>query len=106
MSLRKAHRTIDAVQRLIPNSLIFILDTIDRSFIYCSEKEHSCMDVILSLDKTKGFDNMSSESGNCVYEEHGRLLHLRKLSNNTFLGFCVQKDQNSIESIEKAAAML
>jgi len=93
---------INALNTIIPDSFIFILDCTDRSFIYKSSDCAAAINEILSLDKSKGIDNLfdSSEYYNSESASHSYMI--KKLSSHTFLGFFVLKEKFSEQSIKDA----
>ncbi|MEP1095064.1 MAG: hypothetical protein ABJG78_08140 [Cyclobacteriaceae bacterium] len=93
---------INALNAIIPDSFIFVLDCTDRSFLYKSSDSKEAIDEILALDQSKGIDNLFDSS---EYYDSESALHtymIKRLSSHTFLGFFVLKEKFSELRIKNA----
>lgn len=89
MVISKVQHIINALEKILPKSFIFVLDTTDRSFIYKSQNRQDCIDKIILLDQTSGIDQLTKNLEFYSCEQDNYTLFLRKLSLNTFLGTCM-----------------
>ncbi len=93
---------IKALNAIIPDSFIFILDSTDRTFIYKSSDCTEAMDEILRLEKEHGIENVVDNKKVYNQESMDHFCMIRQLSGHTFLGFFVLKEKISDFRINKA----
>lgn len=93
---------INALNAIIPDSFIFVMDSTDRSFIYKSSDCLNAVEEIVSLDKKIGMDNLfdTTDYYNSNTSEHFYII--RRMSSHTFLGFFASKHKFSDEKIKNA----
>lgn len=84
---------INALNAIIPDSFIFVLDSTDRSFIYKSSDCLMAIEEILSVDKQVGIENLFKKSSLYDSDNSEHLYMIKKLSSHTFLGFFVIKSK-------------
>lgn len=93
---------INALNAIIPDSFIFVLDSTDRSFIYKSKECGVAVNEIHSLDRNIGIEDLfiNSEYYNSDNESYAYMI--RKVSSHTFLGFFASKEKFSDARIRDA----
>ena len=93
---------IKALDAIIPNSFIFILDGTDRSFVYSSSDCHVGKQEILDLDRIQGIENLMSDKTFYSVENEKHAYMIKKFSNHMFMGFFARKDKFSPNRISSA----
>lgn len=93
---------INALHAIVPDSFIFVLDSIDGSFIYKSSDCSKAIERITSLDRSNAIENLINSTG-VFYEDSDRYsCIIRKLESDAFLGIFVLKEKYSENSIKSA----
>ena len=93
---------INALNAIIPDSFIFILDSTDRSFIYQSSDCPLAVGEILALDQQKGIENIFDVTEFYDTDNSDHFYMIKRISAHTFLGFFVLKEKFSQFRISKA----
>lgn len=93
---------INALNAIIPDSFIFVLDSTDRSFIYQSSDCPLAIDEILLVDKQQGIENLFETSDFYDSDKEDYSYIIKKLSDHTFMGFFVVKENFSDFRIQDA----
>lgn len=92
MVIHDAHKTINALRQALPGSLVFVLDTTDRSFLYKSVSHEECEKAIIGLDKDLGIEILSRDDGYYMRTWGKFMLGFRMISSNTYVGFCMPEE--------------
>lgn len=93
---------IDALNAIIPDSFIFVLDSTDRSFLFQSSDCPIAIQEIFSIDKLEGIESLFQNSDFYDSDTSEHVYMIKKLSSHTFLGFFVLKEKFSMISIKNA----
>ncbi len=93
---------INALNAIIPNSFIFVLDSTDRSFLYKSSDNQSAINEIIELDSTSGIETLFHSSDCIDSNTRDHVYMIRKVGSHTFMGFFVSKGDFSKEQIGRA----
>ncbi|WP_421763253.1 hypothetical protein [Ekhidna sp.] len=92
MIVYSTHQKIDAIRKILPEGFVFVLDTTDRSFIYKSKNDYKSEELVFSIDKFFGIDNLTKNKDFYTHEIENSIVKLLKMAKNTFLGVCVDKE--------------
>ncbi|SNT18400.1 hypothetical protein SAMN05421640_2714 [Ekhidna lutea] len=95
MVIFNTHQKIDALRKIMPGGLIFVLDTTDRSFVYKSMESPNCEQLVFSVDKIYGVDNLTRETDFHSHEDESASIKFQKIGGNTYLGVCAPKEAYS-----------
>lgn len=93
---------IEALNEIIPDSFIFVLDNNDRSFIYKSQECKSSMEEIVLLEKSKGLENLLENSDYYISENEEHAYVIKRIGTQMYMGFFAQKGSFPESSILSA----
>lgn len=97
MVIHDTHQKINMLREMIPGGFVFVLDTTDRSFVFKSGHDLECEQRVISLDRVHGIDTLTKTSDFCSFEDDTSVVKLRRISQNTFIGLCADKENYSTE---------
>ncbi|MEQ9465927.1 MAG: hypothetical protein RLN88_00875 [Ekhidna sp.] len=97
MIIHDTHQKINALKELIPGGFVFVLDTTDRSFVFKSGPDIQCEQRVISLDRVHGIDTLTKFTDFYSFEDDTSYVKLRRISENTFIGLCGDKEEFSAE---------
>ena len=73
----------------MPDAFVFVIDTIDRSFLYKSTDYFASEDRIVRLDQNHGIDALLRKNGYYINRHDYNLVGLKNIGTNTCIGFCM-----------------
>lgn len=106
MIISEIQHAIDMLEHELPMGFVFLLDTTDRSFIYKSTNRHDCSQEIVKIDQQLGIDKLMSGLVFFTIEEKNKILILKKIDPNSFLGVCMLYNESNDEIISRAKKIL
>lgn len=93
---------INALNAIIPDSFIFVMDSTDRSFIYKSQECSNSIEEVMRLDKNEGIEQLANEESPYNLHTSDRYFMIKKIGSHTFLGFVVVKERFSTKRLKDA----
>lgn len=87
---------------MVPGSLVFVLDTTDRSFVYKCSNKPAYEQQVISLDKVHGIDTLTKFSDYYSHEDDNSIVKLKRIGQNTFMGLCASKGKLSEDQMNFA----
>jgi hypothetical protein len=106
MIISEVQHIIKILEKSLPKSFIFVLDTTDRSFIYKSVDRHDCSKEVVRIDQEYGIDKLTKGLDSYTFEENNNALILKKLSANSFLGVCFMHNEYDLRVLNNAKSIL
>ncbi len=102
MIISNTHQTINALKKIVPGGLVFVLDTTDRSFVYkCSDKP-MYEEQVMSLDRIHGIDVLTKFNDFYTHEGEKSIVKLKRIGQNTFMGLCASRHKLSADQMDFA----
>jgi len=106
MLIDHTEKVVTSLTTLLPGAFVFVIDTMDRSFLFKSGNTNDCQSIVLQLDNEIGIKNIVKNEGRLLTDYCSMEIGIRYLSSNTFVGYCLKKPFENIHALSIARKTL